>query len=319
MVAVVARRGDARQGRLYRGASVRHPPITARRFSAVRPCPDRRQTHPTPHQLTISPPHPCTPIPSPPRARIRRRPRPTRPPPPMSSSRAAASWGWRRPTGCSCARPARASSCSTRSPRRASTRRATTRACSTPASTTRPDRSRRRSAARARRRWRRSAKRTVSPFERCGKVVVATRADEIPALDRIAARAEANGVTAHRIGPERLAEIEPHARGVAALHVPEAGIVDYGAVVRALRAAVEAAGGSVVTGAAVSSLREVGRRGRGRDEPGRGAGAGRRGMRGAAIGPPRAGLSRAIRACRSCRSAASTTRSRRRPSACAAT
>ena len=59
------------------------------------------------------------------------------------------------------------------------------------------------------------------PFERCGKVVVAVDDAEIPMLERIRERAIANGVACERIGPERLRELEPHAAGVAALHVPE--------------------------------------------------------------------------------------------------
>ncbi len=65
------------------------------------------------------------------------------------------------------------------------------------------------------------------PFERCGKVVVATNAAELPQLAVIAERARANGVDCAEIGVERLRELEPHAAGVAALHVPETGIVDY--------------------------------------------------------------------------------------------
>src|SRR5581483_2704642 len=45
---------------------------------------------------------------------------------------------------------------------------------------------------------------------------------------------QANGVRCEKIGPERLRELEPHAAGIAAIHVPEAGIVDYRAVCRRL-------------------------------------------------------------------------------------
>ena len=96
------------------------------------------------------------------------------------------------------------------------------------------------------------------PFDLCGKVIVATRDEELPALDRIEARGRENGVAVARIGPERLAEIEPHTAGVAALHVPEAGIVDYTAVVRLLAEKVEAQGGRVVTGAFVERIVQPG-------------------------------------------------------------
>ncbi len=90
--------------------------------------------------------------------------------------------------------------------------------------------------------------------ERCGKVVVALDERELPALARIEERARANGVAAERIGRERLAELEPHAAGIAALHVPETGIVDYPAVCARLAARIEERGGTIVTGARVFHL-----------------------------------------------------------------
>ena len=93
------------------------------------------------------------------------------------------------------------------------------------------------------------------PFETCGKVVVAVSAEEVPRLEAIAARARENGVAAELVGPERLRELEPRAAGRLALHVPETGIVDYGAVFERLAALVRAAGGEVVTGAKVLRLR----------------------------------------------------------------
>ena len=93
------------------------------------------------------------------------------------------------------------------------------------------------------------------PFETCGKVVVAVSAEEAPRLEAIAARARENGVAAELVGPERLRELEPRAAGRLALHVPETGIVDYGAVCERLAALVRAAGGEVVTGAKVLGLR----------------------------------------------------------------
>ncbi len=86
------------------------------------------------------------------------------------------------------------------------------------------------------------------PFERTGKVIVATQESQVQALDRIQERGQAAGVACERIGPERLAELEPHTRGVAALHVPEAGIVNYLTVCHALVRAITKAGGEVRTG-----------------------------------------------------------------------
>jgi L-2-hydroxyglutarate oxidase LhgO len=77
------------------------------------------------------------------------------------------------------------------------------------------------------------------PHEICGKVVVATSEAELPRLDELGRRAAANGVEAERIGPDRLRQIEPEARGLAALYVPGTGIVDYVAVAKALAGFVE--------------------------------------------------------------------------------
>lgn len=80
--------------------------------------------------------------------------------------------------------------------------------------------------------------------ETVGKVVVAADETERGRLDDIFARARANGVPGVRlIGPDELAELEPHVSGVAAVVSPETAIVDFGAVARAIAAEVEASGG----------------------------------------------------------------------------
>jgi L-2-hydroxyglutarate oxidase len=96
-------------------------------------------------------------------------------------------------------------------------------------------------------------------FETCGKVVVALDERELPALERIAARARDNGVAAERIGPERLRELEPHAAGIAALHVPGTGIVDYPGVCARLVELIRAQGGEIELGARVFHLERRGR------------------------------------------------------------
>lgn len=66
------------------------------------------------------------------------------------------------------------------------------------------------------------------PHERCGKVVVAVDASEIPALEELERRGRANGLDGiRRLSPEELREIEPHAAGVSALFIPHTGIVDF--------------------------------------------------------------------------------------------
>ncbi len=85
-----------------------------------------------------------------------------------------------------------------------------------------------------------------------GKVVVATEPEELPALAELERRAQANGVEAvTRIGPEELAELEPHATGLAALHVPGAGTINYRLVAAALERRLQSLNGEVVTGAEV--------------------------------------------------------------------
>ncbi len=94
------------------------------------------------------------------------------------------------------------------------------------------------------------------PFETCGKVIVAVEESERPALERIYQRGQANGVPCEMIGVERLRELEPHARGVAAIHVPSTGIVDYIAVCERLVDCLLAAGGEVITGAKATGFIE---------------------------------------------------------------
>jgi L-2-hydroxyglutarate oxidase len=92
--------------------------------------------------------------------------------------------------------------------------------------------------------------------ERCGKLVVATRPEELPALDELERRGRANGLTGvRRLGPEGLRDYEPHAAGLAALHVPETGIVDYRQVTQAYAAVVAGRGGVVQTAARVFGCR----------------------------------------------------------------
>ena len=70
--------------------------------------------------------------------------------------------------------------------------------------------------------------------EMCGKLVIAVDADETSRLDDLEARASANRIPTRRLSPAEVREREPHIAAVAALEVPSAGIVDFGAVCRAL-------------------------------------------------------------------------------------
>ena len=93
------------------------------------------------------------------------------------------------------------------------------------------------------------------PYERCGKLIVATDKSELGRLTDLEARGHANGVQGlRRIGPQELAELEPHATGVAALHSPATGIVDYGVVARAISADLSERGAEVRTNCPVASI-----------------------------------------------------------------
>jgi (S)-2-hydroxyglutarate dehydrogenase len=95
--------------------------------------------------------------------------------------------------------------------------------------------------------------------ERNGKVIVATGEHELAALDELERRGRKNGVPGlRRIDPDALREIEPHATGIAALHSPETGVVDFARVAESFAADLEQTGGRVVAGAEVRSLRPHG-------------------------------------------------------------
>lgn len=93
------------------------------------------------------------------------------------------------------------------------------------------------------------------PFERCGKVIVAVDESELPNLEKIYERGQANGVVCELIGPERLAELEPHVSGIRAIHVPEAGIVDYVGVCRKLAELLRKHGAEIHLSTRVTGLR----------------------------------------------------------------
>lgn len=97
------------------------------------------------------------------------------------------------------------------------------------------------------------------PHDVCGKLVVAARQDQVPRLQDLLERGTANGLRGLEIlTPERIREFEPHAAGVAALRVPEEGIVDYPAVCETLARLIEARGGRVLLSAGVRRLQHKG-------------------------------------------------------------
>jgi L-2-hydroxyglutarate oxidase len=82
----------------------------------------------------------------------------------------------------------------------------------------------------------------------CGKLVVATSTSQIPALEELYRRGQANGVPCRVITPEEAREYEPHVHTVSALRVESTGIVDYRGVCSTLRRLIEENGGQVLFG-----------------------------------------------------------------------
>jgi L-2-hydroxyglutarate oxidase len=95
--------------------------------------------------------------------------------------------------------------------------------------------------------------------EICGKIVVATDDAEVSRLDTLWDRGRANGLVGLRRldSPAAIREIEPHAAGIAAIHVPQEGIVDYRGVADALEREIGRLGGRVVVNARVTRIDRV--------------------------------------------------------------
>ena len=92
----------------------------------------------------------------------------------------------------------------------------------------------------------------------CGKVIVATHPEELPRLEELRRRGEANGLTGVRlIGPEELREIEPHASGLQALVVPSTGVTDYALVCEKYAELITEGGGTVLISAAATGIRRM--------------------------------------------------------------
>ncbi|MCW2612020.1 MAG: (S)-2-hydroxyglutarate dehydrogenase [Actinomycetota bacterium] len=92
------------------------------------------------------------------------------------------------------------------------------------------------------------------PYRICGKLVVATRPEEVPRLRALHARSLANGLDVRMLTPEQAREHEPHVSCVAAMHVPETGIVDFGAVCRTLADLLTEAGADLRLGTRVTAI-----------------------------------------------------------------
>jgi L-2-hydroxyglutarate oxidase len=101
------------------------------------------------------------------------------------------------------------------------------------------------------------AKDSGVPVDVCGKLIVATTADEVPRLDALAERAKLNGVPVTRIGPEQAREHEPEVAALAALWVHTTAVIDFPAVCAAMVRDLTEAGADLRLGTAVLGIREA--------------------------------------------------------------
>lgn len=93
------------------------------------------------------------------------------------------------------------------------------------------------------------------PFERCGKLVVASKSSQLPQLDELHHRGQANGLRGVRLlSAEEVFEFEPYVACVQALHVPDTGIVNYGSVTKKLAQLVVNRGHEVRTSSKVMAV-----------------------------------------------------------------
>jgi (S)-2-hydroxyglutarate dehydrogenase len=93
--------------------------------------------------------------------------------------------------------------------------------------------------------------------ERTGKLIVATSEGELDRLHELERRGVENGVPGlRRVGPEEIRQLEPHAVGIAALHSPSTGVVDFAEVAAAYREDVAERGGKIVTACPVAAVAE---------------------------------------------------------------
>jgi (S)-2-hydroxyglutarate dehydrogenase len=94
------------------------------------------------------------------------------------------------------------------------------------------------------------------PYRTCGKIIVAIRDSELARLADLGVRGRANGVPGLReVTAAEISEIEPECRGLAGLYSPAAGIVDYGAVARAIEKELRGQGVAFALGTAITAIR----------------------------------------------------------------
>lgn len=94
------------------------------------------------------------------------------------------------------------------------------------------------------------------PFDECGKLIVATQAPQLPQLDTLKARCQANGIEAVRLNAVELKEKEPNVTGLAALWVADSAIVNYQQIVQAMAKTFILLGGEIRFKQTILSIEE---------------------------------------------------------------
>ncbi|ESX20160.1 hydroxyglutarate oxidase [Mesorhizobium sp. LSJC255A00] len=94
------------------------------------------------------------------------------------------------------------------------------------------------------------------PFDQCGKMIVATKPDDLPRMTALYGRSKENGLNVEVLDAKELARREPRITGLGALFVPTTGIVDYAVVARKMGAEVVRHGGEILTGLKVEAIKE---------------------------------------------------------------
>ncbi|MER9581233.1 L-2-hydroxyglutarate oxidase [Mesorhizobium sp. M0276] len=94
------------------------------------------------------------------------------------------------------------------------------------------------------------------PFDQCGKMIVATKPDDLPRMTALHGRSKENGLNVEVLDAKELARREPRITGLGALFVPTTGIVDYAVIARKMGAEVVRHGGEILTGLKVEAIKE---------------------------------------------------------------
>ncbi len=92
-------------------------------------------------------------------------------------------------------------------------------------------------------------------YEMCGKMIVATEQSELPLLERLYERGLDNALPVRKLNADEVREIEPHVRGLAGVHVPSTGIVDFSAVCRKLAELMALRGSDLLLNTRVNGVR----------------------------------------------------------------